>query len=127
MRNVVGAAITRSDSIDLILSDQTRVRARLDNDCQSADFYSGFYMEPTDDQRLCADRDMVHARNGAMCEVDQFRRLVVKKYYFRRLMRKFLTFARMLSMARPYRSEERRVGKECVSTCRSRGSTYPLK
>lgn len=79
MRNVVGAAITRSDSIDLILSDQTRVRARLDNDCQSADFYSGFYMEPTDDQRLCADRDMVHARNGAMCEVDQFRRLVVKK------------------------------------------------
>src|SRR3546814_15357837 len=24
----------------------------------------------------------------------------------------------------PYRSEERRVGKECVSTCRSRGSQY---
>src|SRR3546814_18122178 len=28
--------------------------------------------------------------------------------------------------ARP-RSEERRVGKECVSTCRSRWSTYHLK
>src|SRR3546814_18885500 len=25
------------------------------------------------------------------------------------------------------RSEERRVGKECVSTCRSRGSPYHLK
>src|SRR3546814_13408492 len=25
------------------------------------------------------------------------------------------------------RSEERRVGKECVSTCRSRGSPYTLK
>src|SRR3546814_19549587 len=25
------------------------------------------------------------------------------------------------------RSEERRVGKECVSTCRSRRSPYPLK
>src|SRR3546814_14555103 len=25
------------------------------------------------------------------------------------------------------RSEERRVGKECVSTCRSRGSTYESK
>src|SRR3546814_18678404 len=25
---------------------------------------------------------------------------------------------------RPVRSEERRVGKECVSTCRSRWSTY---
>src|SRR3546814_5085395 len=26
--------------------------------------------------------------------------------------------------ARPFRSEERRVGKECVSTCRSRWSPY---
>src|SRR3546814_15491491 len=26
---------------------------------------------------------------------------------------------------RPLRSEERRVGKECVSTCRSRWSPYP--
>src|SRR3546814_3996676 len=27
-------------------------------------------------------------------------------------------------MGRPHRSEERRVGKECVSTCRSRWSPY---
>src|SRR3546814_11417887 len=27
----------------------------------------------------------------------------------------------------PHRSEERRVGKECVSTCRSRWSPYPYK
>src|SRR3546814_17482502 len=30
----------------------------------------------------------------------------------------------LLSRARLYRSEERRVGKECVSTCRSRWSPY---
>src|SRR3546814_1912528 len=41
MRNDVGAAFTRSDSIDLILSDQMLVRARLANVCKSADFYSG--------------------------------------------------------------------------------------
>src|SRR3546814_11359553 len=29
-----------------------------------------------------------------------------------------------ISMSRNGRSEERRVGKECVSTCRSRGSPY---
>src|SRR3546814_16238474 len=29
--------------------------------------------------------------------------------------------------ASPFRSEERRVGKECVSPCRSRWSPYPLK
>src|SRR3546814_5141306 len=31
------------------------------------------------------------------------------------------------SLARLWRSEERRVGKECVSTCRSRWSPYHLK
>src|SRR3546814_2135041 len=30
-----------------------------------------------------------------------------------------------LEVIRPQRSEERRVGKECVSTCRSRWSPYP--
>src|SRR3546814_11132074 len=32
-----------------------------------------------------------------------------------------------LSRRQVRRSEERRVGKECVSTCRSRGSPYHLK
>src|SRR3546814_13857331 len=34
---------------------------------------------------------------------------------------------RRLSSRRRMRSEERRVGKECVSTCRSRWSTYHYK
>src|SRR3546814_14753563 len=33
--------------------------------------------------------------------------------------------AATLAKAREERSEERRVGKECVSTCRSRWSPYP--
>src|SRR3546814_12718938 len=32
-----------------------------------------------------------------------------------------------VSLGQHLRSEERRVGKECVSTCRSRWSPYPLK
>src|SRR3546814_17647646 len=32
--------------------------------------------------------------------------------------------ASFISLAKVLRSEERRVGKECVSTCRSRGSPY---
>src|SRR3546814_13548809 len=35
-----------------------------------------------------------------------------------------LYVARHSNSALPLRSEERRVGKECVSTCRSRWSTY---
>src|SRR3546814_13973926 len=34
---------------------------------------------------------------------------------------------RQREVAQPHRSEERRVGKECVSTCRSRWSPYPSK
>src|SRR3546814_19025847 len=36
----------------------------------------------------------------------------------------FLDFVRLVDGVRPRRSEERRVGKECVSTCRSRWSQY---
>src|SRR3546814_20998063 len=35
-----------------------------------------------------------------------------------------LIFVQLDDLLRPYRSEERRVGKECVSTCRSRWSPY---
>src|SRR3546814_11958478 len=37
-----------------------------------------------------------------------------------------LEFERPASRERPDSTEERRVGKECVSTCRSRWSTYHL-
>src|SRR3546814_15487775 len=36
-------------------------------------------------------------------------------------------FSRQRSVLRKLRSEERRVGKECVSTCRSRWSPYHYK
>src|SRR3546814_19803174 len=47
-----------------------------------------------------------------------------------KLVRRLGTFGISVIMATPLlddRSEERRVGKECVSTFRSRWSTYPSK
>lgn len=79
MKDIAGAAITTSGGVDLILHNQSRLRAKLDEGCRAVDFYLGFYMEPTADDRLCADRDMIHARSGAMCEIDEFRRLVAEK------------------------------------------------
>src|SRR3546814_12407807 len=35
-----------------------------------------------------------------------------------------LAYLGLVEVLHGYRSEERRVGKACVSTCRSRGSTY---
>src|SRR3546814_14974045 len=42
----------------------------------------------------------------------------------RRVILGGIRLARRLLLTQPLRSEERRVGKECVSTCRSRGSPY---
>lgn len=73
---LAGAAITGEDSVDLILRGGTRLRARLDRDCPALDFYSGFYIKPTRDGRICADRDTIHARSGGQCEINSFKTLV---------------------------------------------------
>ncbi|RZM05545.1 MAG: hypothetical protein EOP68_17945 [Sphingomonas sp.] len=76
----VGAAtIAAPASIDLLMSDGRRLRARLDGDCRSADFYSGFYVRPGRDGKLCADRDAIRIRSGAACQIDRFRLLTQKR------------------------------------------------
>lgn len=75
----VGAAtIAAPASVDLLMSDGRRVRAHLDGDCRSADFYSGFYVRPGPDGKLCADRDAIRIRSGAACEIDTFKLLTQK-------------------------------------------------
>ncbi len=73
---LAGAAVTANDSVDLILRGGTRLRARLDRNCPALDFYSGFYIKPTRDGRICADRDTIHARSGGQCEINSFKALV---------------------------------------------------
>jgi hypothetical protein len=76
MNMLAGLAITRPDSIDLVLRGGQRLRAKLDKRCPSVDFYSGFYVKPNKDGRICKDRDTIHSRTGGACEIDQFRLLV---------------------------------------------------
>src|SRR3546814_5850072 len=72
MRNIVGMQVQR-DSIDLITRQRQRLRAQLNRGCRALDFYAGFYMEGSKDGKLCEDRDQIHARTGAKCEIDKFR------------------------------------------------------
>lgn len=73
---LAGIVISRPDSIDMVLRGGRLVRARLEKGCPSIDFYSGFYLKPTSDGLLCADRDTIHSRAGGACEVDKFRILL---------------------------------------------------
>jgi hypothetical protein len=73
---LAGAAVMATSSVDLILRGGSRLRARLDRSCPALDFYSGFYIKPTRDGRICEDRDTIHARSGGQCEIRDFKRLV---------------------------------------------------
>jgi hypothetical protein len=69
-----GAALSGRDNVDFILSNRERVRAELDDNCPTLDFYGGFYVKPGD-ARLCVKRDSINSRIGAECEIKKFRRL----------------------------------------------------
>lgn len=76
LKSLAGASVTRRDSVDLMLRGGTRLRAKLEDDCPALDFYEGFYIKPTQDGKMCAERDMIHSRSGGQCEISRFRTLV---------------------------------------------------
>jgi hypothetical protein len=75
VRAILGAAQITQDSIDLVLRDATRIRARLERHCPAMDYYFGVYVRPNPDGMLCADRDAFRARSGGTCEIERFRLL----------------------------------------------------
>jgi hypothetical protein len=77
---IVGATFPSSDSVDFVLADNSRVRARLDRHCPALDFYRILYVPATADGQICADRDVVRSRSGAACEIDQFRSLRPRRH-----------------------------------------------
>lgn len=77
--NLAGALMTSPTVIDLVLKGGQRVRAKLDRECRTVNFYSGFYLRPSADGQVCADRDAIRVRSGASCDIDTFKALVAAK------------------------------------------------
>jgi hypothetical protein len=76
MKKVVGFSVTTNDAIDLVLDDGTRLRARLASDCRALGFYSGFYVKPNPDGKICTKRDLLRSRMGKGCAIGQFSKLI---------------------------------------------------
>jgi hypothetical protein len=74
---IVGAAMATPSTIDFVLRDRRRVRARLDSDCAGLDFYGGFYVEPRQGG-VCAKRDEIRSRSGSTCRIERFKSLKPK-------------------------------------------------
>jgi hypothetical protein len=76
---IAGAALISQNSVDLILRDNRRLRAKLERSCPALDYYYGFYITPNPDGRVCADRDVIRSRMGGACQIDRFRLLKLAK------------------------------------------------
>ena len=76
--DILAAAVVERSSVDLVLRGGFRMRAKLAANCPGLDYYSGFYVVPSSDGRLCADRDVIRDRAGGECEIDKFRQLVAR-------------------------------------------------
>lgn len=76
---IVGATLLGQNSVDLLLRDRTRLRARLESRCPALDYYRGFYVDATADGRICADRDTIRSRAGGECGIDTFRTLTPER------------------------------------------------
>ena len=79
MNNILGVQMFADRYLDLVTKDRKRIRAQLEDKCQSRSFYSGFYMEKSPDGKMCAGRDILHSRTGAKCEIERFRELVPER------------------------------------------------
>jgi len=69
----------KKQNLEFVTKSGGIVRAYLGDGCLAREFYAGAYMEKAKDGKLCIDRDIVHARTGAKCEIDKFRSLVASK------------------------------------------------
>jgi hypothetical protein len=73
--SVVAAALADESSIDFLMRDRRRIRAKMDSECPTLDFYGGFYLQPEDD-RICARREEIRNRMGGSCRIERFRTMV---------------------------------------------------
>ena len=64
--SLAGAMVSAPATIDLVVQGGQRVRAKLGRQCRSVDFYSNFYIRPGSDGQVCADRDTIRVRSGAI-------------------------------------------------------------
>ena len=72
---ILAATRAVKDSVDLILRNRQRIRAKLKSSCPALDYYYGFYIRPDPDGMICEDRDAIRSRMGGACGIDRFRSL----------------------------------------------------
>ena len=78
MKKIAGVRVSGDQTLELLTVDGHLVRAYLGKGCDAREFHSGFYIEKPSDGRFCKDREVLHARSGAECQITRFRLLRAK-------------------------------------------------
>lgn len=73
---IAGVQVGRDNRLMLYLRDRRVISLGLEKGCRAQDFYSGFYVERSQDGQLCVDRDRLQSRSGANCALTRLRQLV---------------------------------------------------
>lgn len=76
---LASATISPDGDVDLVATDGRRLRAKLDEDCPTLNFYGGFYFKRSSDGMVCARRDPLRTRSGRRCGISRFRTLVPRE------------------------------------------------
>ena len=76
VERIAGVQTGRGNRLLLFLNDKRIVTLSLEKACRARDFYSGFYLEKSEDGKLCVSRDKLKSRTGMKCEVERMRQLV---------------------------------------------------
>ncbi|WP_442681243.1 hypothetical protein ACSBM8_08780 [Sphingomonas sp. ASY06-1R] len=79
IEDILAAGVLARTSVDLVLRGGYRMRARFAASCPGLDYYSGFYLVPSADGKICADRDAIRDRAGGECAIDKFRKLIAAR------------------------------------------------
>ena len=74
--SIAAVQAQRGNRLLLYLRDRRLLAADLEKACLAQNFYSGFYIEESDDGRLCVDREKLQSRSGAKCSVSSLRQIV---------------------------------------------------
>ena len=77
--DLAGVLVSPDNNLDMVMFGGKWLRAKLDGQCKSLNFYTGVYLKPGADGQVCAGRDTIRARSGAGCGIAGFRTLEAKR------------------------------------------------
>ena len=74
--SIAGISPSDDNRLLLLLRDRRVLSAALDRSCHAEEFYSGAYVERSQDGQLCPKRERLQSRTGSKCQVAKLSRLV---------------------------------------------------